>query len=78
VATAKEVEQAIIKTSMELRAINATVKAFTAKTNDLQIPFYTLLMTLVDYKGFRVVAHADIGSVCNVTIDLSSLDEGGS
>ncbi|KAJ3365891.1 hypothetical protein HDU91_002046 [Kappamyces sp. JEL0680] len=57
-ASYKQIEDALFKTSAELRAVNATIKAVASNASDAK-PFYTILMALVDYKGFRIVAHAD-------------------
>ncbi|KAJ3332136.1 hypothetical protein HDU76_001170 [Blyttiomyces sp. JEL0837] len=53
VATAEEVDAALCRTSSELRSINAF--------NGIASGLGTALMSLIDYKGFRVVAYADMG-----------------
>ncbi len=60
-ASPAQIQEALQKTSAELRAVNATIKAVASNPVDFK-PFYTILMALVDYKGFRVVAHADLSS----------------
>jgi Clustered mitochondria len=54
-ASESEIEAAHKKTSTELRALNAVLTT--------QIPsdfsqFFTIFMTIIDYKGFRILAHA--------------------
>jgi hypothetical protein len=59
VASPEEIQEAISKTSAELRALNATIKAVASNPNDVKC-FFTILMALIDYKGFRMVVHADL------------------
>jgi Clustered mitochondria len=61
-ATAEDGEIAHSKTSGELRGIDMVVKAAARVTDESPSMFHTILMALVDYKGFRVVAHADMSS----------------
>ena len=61
IASPDEIQEAVIKTSAELRGMNATIKAVASNPNDVT-PFFTILMALVDYKGFRMVAHADLST----------------
>ena len=71
---------ALKKTSNELLAINSTIKAVSANPSDVK-KFYTILMALVDYKGFRIVAHADLGpstqivSIHNLSPERLQIDE---
>jgi hypothetical protein len=60
-ASPDDIKEALSKTSAELRGLNAAIKAVASNPNDVT-PFYTILMALVDYKGFRIVAHADLSS----------------
>ncbi|ORY42164.1 hypothetical protein BCR33DRAFT_718365 [Rhizoclosmatium globosum] len=57
VATQEEVEVAMCRTSSELRCIDA----FNRAAHDAGVDINTALMVLIDYKGFRVVAYADMG-----------------
>ncbi|KAJ3063161.1 hypothetical protein HDU99_004968, partial [Rhizoclosmatium hyalinum] len=56
-ATQEEVEVAMCRTSSELRCIDA----FNRAAHDAGVDINTALMVLIDYKGFRVVAYADMG-----------------
>ncbi len=60
-----EAEVAHARTSAELRAVDAVAKASINAPNPADI-LHTIFMALVDYKGFRVIAHADIATQ-NVT-----------
>ncbi|KAJ3314956.1 hypothetical protein HDV04_004756 [Boothiomyces sp. JEL0838] len=58
--SAAEVEQAMKETSTEMLAIDATIKAISSRRNESNgVRFNTVLMALLDYKGFRMIAHAD-------------------
>ncbi|KAI9353876.1 hypothetical protein BDR26DRAFT_929090 [Obelidium mucronatum] len=57
VAKPDEVDAAISRTSSELRCIDA----FNRAAHDAGVDINTALMVLIDYKGFRVVAYADMG-----------------
>ncbi|KAI8895724.1 translation initiation factor eIF3 subunit 135-domain-containing protein [Globomyces pollinis-pini] len=62
VASAREVELALNRTSAELRGINSTIKAIGGREHDSRLrKFLTVFMTIIDYKGFRVIAHAELG-----------------
>ncbi|KAJ3198191.1 hypothetical protein HDU82_001276 [Entophlyctis luteolus] len=56
-ATADEVDAAMSRTSSELRSIDCVNRAVHDAGSDVN----TTLMVLIDYKGFRVVAYADMG-----------------
>ncbi|TPX68750.1 hypothetical protein SpCBS45565_g02959 [Spizellomyces sp. 'palustris'] len=59
-ATPSQVEDALSRSSSELRAINASARAsFMNSASPSHL--HTVLMVLIDYKGFRVVAYADMG-----------------
>eukprot|EP00842_Homolaphlyctis_polyrhiza_P005334 jgi/Hompol1/5801/HPOL_004714-RA len=54
---------AMARSSRELRGIDSALQA-SCRAGECQVPsLRTVLMALVDYKGFRVIAHADIGSI---------------
>ncbi|KAI8911121.1 translation initiation factor eIF3 subunit 135-domain-containing protein, partial [Gorgonomyces haynaldii] len=55
------------RASDELRAVNAVTQAI-AETLDQSKSLHTLLMALVDYKGFRVICYADIGNATNMQV----------
>ena len=56
------------KTSAELRSVNAVLETLHDRGVDgSNRNLFTLLMAIVDYKGFRIVAHADIPDKKNVT-----------
>ena len=57
--TPTQIEQAMTKTSAELRANNAIIKAVASNPHDSK-QFFTILMALVDYKGFRMIVNADL------------------
>ncbi|KAI8614375.1 translation initiation factor eIF3 subunit 135-domain-containing protein [Chytriomyces sp. MP71] len=57
VATPDEVDAATSRTSSELRSIDV----FNRAAYDAAVDVNTALMVLIDYKGFRVVAYADMG-----------------
>ncbi|KAJ3122614.1 hypothetical protein HK100_011903 [Physocladia obscura] len=57
VASPEEVDAAISRTSAELRSIDS----FNRAAHDAGVDGNTALMVLIDYKGFRVVAYADMG-----------------
>ncbi|KAJ3236306.1 hypothetical protein HDU81_010895 [Chytriomyces hyalinus] len=57
VAQSEDVESAISRTSSELRSIDV----FNRAAHDAGVSMNTALMALIDYKGFRVVAYADMG-----------------
>ncbi|KAI8825463.1 translation initiation factor eIF3 subunit 135-domain-containing protein [Chytriomyces cf. hyalinus JEL632] len=57
VAQSEDVESAISRTSSELRSIDV----FNRAAHDAGVTMNTALMALIDYKGFRVVAYADMG-----------------
>ncbi|KAJ3019310.1 UNVERIFIED_CONTAM: hypothetical protein HDU68_010726 [Siphonaria sp. JEL0065] len=57
VATCEEVNAARSRTSSELRCIDV----FNRAAHDAGVDINTALMVLIDYKGFRVVAYADMG-----------------
>ncbi|KAI9102062.1 translation initiation factor eIF3 subunit 135-domain-containing protein [Phlyctochytrium arcticum] len=61
-STSTQIMDALSRTSSELRAINATNRASFLNTS-AQEPghLHTVLMVLIDYKGFRIVAYADMG-----------------
>ncbi|KAI9014870.1 translation initiation factor eIF3 subunit 135-domain-containing protein [Gaertneriomyces semiglobifer] len=61
-ATPSEIEDAMARTSGELRAIDATTRASFSSIATHLPHLHTALMVLVDYKGFRVVAYADMSS----------------
>ncbi|KAJ3010407.1 hypothetical protein HKX48_007407, partial [Thoreauomyces humboldtii] len=80
-ATLDQLETVQRQTSSELLAINALTRAsFTGHSTP---HLHTVLMVLVDYKGFRVVAYADMGdrederamSVHNLCRDPPRTDE---
>lgn len=64
-ASAEDIQEALTKTSAELRAINATIKAVSSLPNDLK-PFFTIMMALIDYKGFRMIVHADLSKTTHM------------
>ncbi|KAJ3409346.1 hypothetical protein HDV05_004470, partial [Chytridiales sp. JEL 0842] len=69
VASPDEITVAHSRTSSELRSINSL--------NQTRSPLQTALMCLFDYKGFRVVAYADMGIDSphfTTTFDLHSQD----
>ena len=53
VASEEEVDAAVARTSSELRSIDAV--------NQTRGGLHTALMVLIDYKGFRIQAYADMG-----------------
>ncbi|KAJ3075860.1 hypothetical protein HDU98_006631 [Podochytrium sp. JEL0797] len=57
VASPDEVDAAMSRTSSELRCIDV----FNRAAHDAGVDINTALMILIDYKGFRVVAYADMG-----------------
>ncbi|KAI9205234.1 clustered mitochondria-domain-containing protein [Polychytrium aggregatum] len=59
-ASPEEIDEALCRTSAELRGINAV--------NQSRARISTALMTIVDYKGFRIVAFADMGLDERVTL----------
>lgn len=59
-ANADEVQISHSKTSRELRAIDTVTKAAAENYSENDMVFLSILMAIIDYKGFRVVAHADM------------------
>jgi hypothetical protein len=63
------IESFDIKTSNEvfcinkLRSINAVNKAIANMDYSSNVNYFTLLMALIDYKGFRIVAHPEFINV---------------
>jgi hypothetical protein len=56
----EDIEAALERSSSELRSINAVVKALGSRFQERQTGFFTPLMTIVDYKGFRMVCYAEM------------------
>jgi hypothetical protein len=68
----KEVKNAHFKSSAEVRAVNAVNQTLN-ENSDRNCMFNTMLMALIDYKGFRVIAHPDIKAekVSQINVDGS-------
>ncbi|KAH6571038.1 hypothetical protein BASA60_007377 [Batrachochytrium salamandrivorans] len=63
VCSPEEVHMALSRSSRELKGIDAALQA-SCRAGDGGLPVLrTILMALVDYKGFRIIAHADIGGL---------------
>ncbi|KAK6097933.1 hypothetical protein MT418_002020 [Batrachochytrium dendrobatidis] len=63
-----EVHIALSRSSRELKGIDAALQA-SCRAGDGNIPVLrTILMALIDYKGFRIIAHADIGGLNQVQV----------
>jgi hypothetical protein len=75
VSTEEEIKYSIAKTSAELRGNAAIARAiFDRKLLMQTVPFYPILMCLIDYKGFRMVAHAEINkNVFKVSLQVISI-----
>jgi hypothetical protein len=59
-ASAEDVHIAHSKTSRELRATDTVNKVSILNCPDSTDPFLTILIAIIDYKGFRIIAHADM------------------
>ena len=67
-ATQQEIDYCMAKTSAELRSVNAVLEALNDRSlESTPSNTYTLLMAIIDYKGFRIIAHADIPDKKNVS-----------
>ncbi|KAL2918972.1 hypothetical protein HK105_201242 [Polyrhizophydium stewartii] len=61
-STPEEIHEALGRSSRELRGVDAALQA-SCRAGDAQTPVLrTLLMAVIDYKGFRVIAHGDVGA----------------
>jgi hypothetical protein len=60
-ASPKEIETAVEKSSAEMRSLNAVMRAISSRSSDVPtLPFFTPFFAIVDYKGFRITAHAEM------------------
>ena len=58
-ATTDQVQASLNQTSSEFRALESCARATSFLSNSCSQILNSILMVMIDYKGFRILAHAD-------------------
>ena len=68
-----DIEESTKRTSQEIRGVDAALQAACKIGYDGVPSMRTTLIATIDYKGFRVIANADVGDMNQVLVIVSGI-----